>query len=158
MADSRRSHEKVRKTGQGILPPPCQHLQHLYFGFSHTALPELHLHGSNPFSLKPFLPYSKKITSLPVLSATHLKIPALKLSIAILISNFARLNIFTIYQNRHFQVQFLSNSFIYRSCYQNISPGFFSLHYFLFSAMGHPFQQFSEMMSSSSATSGCSLV
>ena len=28
----------------------------------------------------------------------------------------------------------------------------------LFSAMGHPFQQFAEMMSRSSATSGCSLV
>ena len=28
----------------------------------------------------------------------------------------------------------------------------------LFSAMGHPFQQFAEMMSSSSVTSGCSLV
>ena len=29
---------------------------------------------------------------------------------------------------------------------------------FLFSAMGHPFQQFAEMMSRSSVTSGCSLV
>lgn len=28
----------------------------------------------------------------------------------------------------------------------------------LFSAMGHPFQQFAEMMSRSSVTSGCSLV
>ena len=32
------------------------------------------------------------------------------------------------------------------------------LSFFLFSAMGHPFQQFAEMMSRRSATSGCSLV